>query len=77
MKASKKKVAKFIGKLQKASDKLNLDDGEVIESLLVVYSSLALLHGVSKEEALEGVDIMLNVVYKETPTDFLESAEVH
>jgi len=77
MKASKKKVAKFIGKLQKVSKKLNLDDGEVVESLLVVYSSLSLLHGITKKEALEGVDIMLDAVYKQTPPDLFESAEVH
>jgi len=77
MKVSKKKVTKFIAKLQKAGEKLKLNDGEVVESLLMVYSSLALMHGVTKEEALEGVDLMLDFVYEETPSNLLEAEEIH
>jgi len=77
MKVSKKKVTKFIGKLQKAGKKLKLNDGEIVESLLMIYSSLALMHGVTKKEALEGVDLMLDFVYEKTPSDLLEAGEVH
>lgn len=77
MKVSKKKVTKFIGKLQKAGKKLKLNDGEVVESLLMIYSSLALMHNVTKEEALEGVDRVLDLVYEETPSDLLEAQEIH
>jgi len=63
MKASKKRMKKFIEGIQKVSKKLKLHDGEVIEGVLLVYTTLAMLHGVSRKDALDSVDIMLNTTY--------------
>ena len=62
----RKTLIKFCKKTQETAMKYKLSDGEIVEALLVMYSSLAKLHEVSKDEALEGLSVALDMIYEES-----------
>jgi len=62
----RKTMIKFCKKTQEAAMKYNLSDLEVIEALLVMYSSIAKLHEISKDEALNGLSVTLDMIYEES-----------
>jgi len=61
-----KTLIKFCKKTQETAMKYNLSDVEVVEALLVMYSSIAKLHEISKDEALKGLSLTLDMIYEES-----------
>ena len=63
MKKHVKKMSRFVKQTQASAVKLKLGDGEVVEALLLMYSTIAMMHDIPKEKALEDVNEMLSMVY--------------